>query len=58
MKRLLSDQIVEYLERREVEYIFGLCGHTVIGLLDALDRNDRVKYISFRNEQLAAMAAD
>lgn len=58
MKRLLSDQIVEYLERREVEYIFGLCGHTVIGLLDALDRNDKVKYISFRNEQLAAMAAD
>jgi acetolactate synthase-1/2/3 large subunit len=58
LKKLLSDQIVEYLERREVEYIFGLCGHTVIGLLDALARNDKVKYISFRNEQLAAMAAD
>lgn len=31
MKRLVADQMVEYLERRNVEYIFGLCGHTVIG---------------------------
>ena len=37
MKRLVSDQMVEYLERRNVEYIFGLCGHTVIAL-DALSR--------------------
>ena len=58
LKRLVSDQVVEYLARREVKYIFGLCGHTVIGMLDALDRNHKVKYISFRNEQLAAMAAD
>ncbi len=58
MKRLVSDQVVEYLERREVEYIFGLCGHTVIGMLDALSRSEKIKYISFRNEQLATMAAD
>ena len=58
MKRLISEQMVDYLERREVEYIFGLCGHTVIGLLDALSRSEKLKYISFRNEQLAAMAAD
>ncbi|MDW7678739.1 MAG: thiamine pyrophosphate-binding protein [Bacillota bacterium] len=50
--------MVDYLERRGVEYIFGLCGHTVIGLLDALSRTEKIKYISFRNEQLAAMAAD
>lgn len=58
MKRLISEQIVEYLERRNEEYIFGLCGHTVIGFLDALSRSRKLKYISFRNEQLAAMAAD
>ncbi|MDX9916745.1 MAG: thiamine pyrophosphate-binding protein [Gudongella sp.] len=58
MKRLVSDQVVEYLERRGVEYIFGLCGHTVIGMLDALSRSEKVKYVSFRNEQLATMAAD
>ena len=58
MKRLVSDQMVEYLERRNVEYIFGLCGHTVIAFLDALSRSKKLRYISFRNEQLAAMAAD
>lgn len=58
MKKLVADQMVDYLERRNVEYIFGLCGHTVIGFLDALSRSEKLKYISFRNEQLAAMAAD
>lgn len=58
MKKILSDQIVSYLEHREVEYVFGLTGHTVIGLLEALSRSEKIKYISFRNEQLAAMAAD
>ncbi|HQJ36298.1 MAG TPA: thiamine pyrophosphate-binding protein, partial [Bacillota bacterium] len=50
--------MVNYLERRGVEYVFGLCGHTVIAFLDALSRSSSVKYVSFRNEQLAAMAAD
>ncbi len=46
------------MERRGVEYVFGLCGHTVIAMLDALSKSSSVKYVSFRNEQLAAMAAD
>mgnify|MGYP000188266882 CR=1 FL=1 len=37
-KKLVSDRIVDYLERRGVEYVFGLCGHTVIGLLDGMSR--------------------
>ena len=58
LKKLISELMVDYLERREVEYIFGLCGHTVIGFLEALSRSKKIKFISFRNEQLAAMAAD
>ena len=50
--------MVDYLERRGVEYIFGLCGHTVIGFLDALSRSEKIKYISVRHEQIAATAAD
>mgnify|MGYP002747671174 CR=1 FL=1 len=46
MKKLVSDLMVDYLERRGVEYIFGLCGHTVIGFLDALSRSEKIKYIS------------
>jgi acetolactate synthase-1/2/3 large subunit len=29
MQKLVSDLMVDYLERRGVEHIFGLCGHTV-----------------------------
>lgn len=50
--------MVDYLERRGVEYIFGLCGHTVIGFLDALSKSEKIKYISVRHEQIAATAAD
>ena len=58
MKKLVSHQLVEYLERRGVEYVFGLCGHTVIAMLDALSKSEKVKYVSFRHEQLASTAAD
>ena len=35
-KELVAFQLVKFLESRGVETIFGLCGHTVIGFLDAL----------------------
>lgn len=57
-KKLVSDLMVNYLERRGVEYVFGLCGHTVIGMLDALSRSEKVKYISNRHEAVASTAAD
>ncbi|MDR3258943.1 MAG: thiamine pyrophosphate-binding protein [Fusobacteriaceae bacterium] len=57
MKKILSEQLVDYLERRGVEYIFGLCGHTLIALLDALKKS-KLKYISVRHEQIASTAAD
>lgn len=57
-KKLVSDLMVNYLERRNVEYVFGLCGHTVIGMLDALARSEKIKYISNRHEAVASTAAD
>ena len=49
-KKLVSDRIVDYLERRGVEYVFGLCGHTVIGLLDGIhaERSAVSKYVLCR----------
>ncbi len=58
MKQLLSYQIVDYLERRDVKYVFGLCGHTVIAMLDALKDSKKLKFISVRHEQIASTAAD
>src|SRR5205809_4856896 len=55
--RIASYLLTEYLERLGVEVIFGLCGHTVIALLDALAKS-RIRYVSTRHEQIAAHAAD
>lgn len=55
--RIASYLLTEYLERLGVDVIFGLCGHTVIGFLDALGKS-RIQYISTRHEQIAAHAAD
>ncbi len=57
MKRLISEQLVKYLEDRGVEYLFGLCGHTNIAVLAAL-KDAKLKYVNTRHEQIAAHMAD
>ena len=41
MKNSISNQLVQYLEERGVEHIFGLCGHTNIAVLAALAKSTR-----------------
>ncbi len=55
--RIAAYLLAEYLERLGVEVIFGLTGHTVIAMLDALGRSS-IRYVSTRHEQVAAHAAD
>ena len=55
--RIAAYLLTEYLECIGVEVIFGLCGHTVIALLDALAKS-RIRFVSTRHEQVAAHAAD
>jgi len=55
--RILAYQLTEYLEDLGVEIVFGLCGHTNIAFLDALD-NSNIRFISSRHEQVAAHMAD
>lgn len=57
MKDLVSYQLVKYLEARGVEHIFGLCGHTNIAVLTALE-NSKIKFVNVRHEQIAAHMAD
>ncbi|MEK3643535.1 thiamine pyrophosphate-binding protein [Aeribacillus sp. FSL M8-0235] len=57
MKDLISHQLVKYLEDRGIEHIFGLCGHTNIAVLTALE-NSSIKFINVRHEQIAAHMAD
>ena len=55
--RIAAYLLADYLERLGVEVVFGLTGHTVIAMLDALGRS-RIRYVSTRHEQVAAHAAD
>ncbi len=55
--RIAAYQLVEYLERLGVEVVFGLTGHTIIAMLDALGHS-RIRFITTRHEQVAAHAAD
>lgn len=57
MKAPVAKQLVDYLEARGVEHIFGLCGHTNIAVLSALE-GSKIRFINTRHEQVAAHAAD
>ena len=58
MKDLVSNQLVRYLEARGVEHIFGLCGHTNIAVLAALEKSKKITFVNSRHEQIAAHMAD
>ena len=54
-----GELIAEFLIRQKMPYVFGLCGHGNVGLLDALyDVRDRIEFVSPRHEQVAAHMAD
>jgi acetolactate synthase-1/2/3 large subunit len=52
-----AEQLVAYLERRGVEHVFGLCGHTNIAVLAAMAES-RIEFVNVRHEQVASHAAD
>jgi acetolactate synthase I/II/III large subunit len=54
-----GDLIAEYLVSEKVPYVFGLCGHGIVGLMDALERQrDRITMIGVHHEQVAGYMAD
>ena len=55
--KTVAELLVGYLEERKVEHIFGLCGHTNIAVLSALD-NSSIDFVTVRHEQIASHAAD
>ena len=51
--------IVEALRRQKIPYVFGICGHGNVGLLDALHAaKDDITLIAPRHEQVAGHMAD
>jgi acetolactate synthase I/II/III large subunit len=54
-----AEFIVDFLIKKRMPYVFGLCGHGILGFLDAVyDRRDEIKPISVHHEASAAFMAD
>jgi len=51
--------IADFLIQQKVPYVFGVCGHGILGLLDGLfDRQDEIKTISVHHESAAGFMAE
>ncbi len=54
-----AELIVDFLIKKCTPYVFGLCGHGILGFLDAVyDRQNEIKPISVHHEACAAFMAD
>lgn len=54
-----AEIILEYLVRQRVPYLFGVCGHGVLGFLDAAyDRRDEIITVTTHDESVAGFMAD
>ena len=54
-----GELIAEYLIKQKVPYLFGICGHGNVGILDPLHAvRDKLKLVSPRHEQCAGHMAD
>ena len=51
--------IADFLIQQKVPYVFGLCGHGILGLLDGLyDRRHEIATVSVHHEAVAGFMAD
>lgn len=54
-----AEIIVDYLKKEKVPFVFTLCGHGNVGLLDVLlDNQNSIKTISVHHESVAGFMAD
>jgi acetolactate synthase-1/2/3 large subunit len=53
----VAHQVARFLDAIGTRYVFGLCGHTVIAMLDAF-QGSRLRFVMNRHEQIAAHMAD
>ena len=54
-----GELITEFLIKEKIPYVFGICGHGNVGIIDALHQaQDQITMISPRHEQTAGHMAD
>jgi acetolactate synthase-1/2/3 large subunit len=54
----VSDYILSFLEDKGIKNVFVVTGAAIADLIDAFDRNDRIKYIAMVHEQGASFASE
>jgi pyruvate oxidase len=55
--RTVSEVIIEQLSEWGLKYIFGVPGTSTLGVIDAIRKNNKVKYFQVRHEEVAALMA-
>ena len=54
-----AEIMVDYLVKQGVPYLFGVCGHGILGFLDAAyERRDEIETITTHDESVAGFMAD
>ena len=57
MQKTVSDQVVEMLAAAGVRRIYGMAGDSLHPLMEALQRDSRIRWVHVRHEETAAFAA-
>src|ERR1700730_18019470 len=57
MAKTVADQFAETLAAAGVKRIYGIVGHSLNGLTDAIRRQDKIEWVHVRHEEVAAFAA-
>ena len=55
--RTVSEVLVDQLAEWGVAYVFGVPGTSTLGVVDAVRKNGKIKYVQVRHEQVAAFMA-
>lgn len=55
--KTVSDVLVDQLVEWGVKYVFGMPGTSVLGIIESIRKNDKIKYIQVRHEETAAFMA-
>src|SRR5579883_263902 len=55
--RTVADAIVAQLGLWGVQYVFGVQGRSILDVLEAMNRQDTVRYLETRDEEAAALMA-
>lgn len=53
----VSDVLIEQLAELGLKHVFGIPGTSILGVVDAIKNNSRVRFIQVRHEQTAAFMA-